>query len=333
MIVGLDLGYSAVKVVANGFAATFPSVVGTADESQFSAETSGSPVIILHDNQRYFYGDAAVSMSRLESRREDRHWINSDEYLVLAKAAIVQATGDLDSLSIITGLPVSYYKRDRRAAVDALQGLSTISWIDRGMVGQRQFSSVKVAVVPQPFGSLFSRALLPSGRVADSDFLTKPVGVIDVGGKTTNILVANRASEVTRQSASVLVGGWDLVRHLRQALSESCPALELRDHELVRAARDRFVQYYGADVPIGKLVDSAAGSLARSIVSEATHLWGSGANLSAILISGGGANLIGEALRLQFGSHTNVELLPNPEMANAIGYHRYGRFLESTTSD
>ena len=66
----------------------------------------------------------------------------------------------------------------------------------------------------------------------------------------------------------------------------------------------------------------ASSDLARQIISEASHLWNGGAALDAMLVTGGGALLLGDHIR-QHWPHAQV--VTEPVYGNAIGYWKLAR--------
>ena len=100
-------------------------------------------------------------------------------------------------MRIVTGLPVSFYA-DKDGVREKLLGEHRV---------QREGRSAQVLkvtdcrVIPQPFGSLLSLALDNQGRIVDNGLATGVVGVIDIGGKTANLLSVNRLSEIGRETA------------------------------------------------------------------------------------------------------------------------------------
>ena len=71
MNVGIDLGYSAVKVVAGQRRKTFPSVVGTPASSRFSLGEQ-EELIVLVAPEHVMVGRGAMTQSRFVNRRERR---------------------------------------------------------------------------------------------------------------------------------------------------------------------------------------------------------------------------------------------------------------------
>jgi plasmid segregation protein ParM len=319
MNIGLDVGYSAVKAVSGDRRVTFPSVVGTPDKARFSLD--GSKAIILTQPMSAMIGKEAIAQSRFLNRREDRGWVESDEWYALALASLTKLTSATGAdLVIVTGLPVTFYA-DKAVVRDRLLGEHKVQ-----REGHRA-QSLRVSdcrVIPQPFGALLSATLDDRGRIADQVLATSAVGVIDVGGKTTNLLSVNRLSEISRETASVSIGAWDVVRAVKTWLADHCPDLDLRDHQIIDAIIARQVSYYGEQIDIAPVVDGAIAPLADQVIAEATQLWNGGAALGAILVSGGGALLLGGHIRQHF---RHARAVDDPVFANALGFWRFAQYL------
>lgn len=322
MNVGIDLGYSAVKVVSGRRRTTFPSVVGTPDLGRFSLGEQDDH-LVLNVPEHVLVGEGAMTQSRFVNRREDRAWVESAEYYHLFVAALTElTTATVADLLVVTGLPVAFYN-DKAALRDRLLGVQKVT--RDGCHGQT-FKVNDCRVIPQPFGALLAAALDDRGRITDQDLATGSVGVIDVGGKTTNLLSVKRLAEISRETESVSVGAWDAVRAVRGFLADRCPNLELRDHQVIEAIIARQVRYYGQRVDLKPAVDAALEPMANQVIAQASQLWNGGAGLDAILIAGGGALLLGPYLKTYF---RHARVVSEPVFANAEGYWKLAQRLSS----
>lgn len=314
MNIGLDIGYSHTKAITTNKQIGFPSIVGTPDVSRFSLDEPGDSLILTHP-VHVQVGEHAISQSRFTHRREDRAWIHSDEWYALALTALTECTLGSPEIKIVTGLPVSFYS-DREIVRTRLLGEHKVQR------ESRRAQSLRIThcrVIPQPFGTLLSMCLGNHGRVIDQELATGNVGVIDVGGKTTNLLSVSRLSEISRETVSVPLGAWDVVRAVKTWLAEHCPALNLRDHQVNTAIVNREVSYYGKSVDLSDIVDRTLSPMAEQVLSEATQLWNGGAGLNVILITGGGARLLGPRIVERF-PHGMV--VGDPIFGNALGYFK-----------
>lgn len=322
MRIGLDVGYNAVKGVAstNGGGEVrrfrFPTAVGTPEVARFGLgdDELREGGLVEVDGQHWLYGQPAVDLSRFEQRPEDRHWYRSDAYRVLLLAALAEASsGTSVRADVVTGLPLKYYG-DREELRERFLGEHVVK---RGDGSVQRFEVTSCRVVPQPFGTFLAEGLRDDGLLANNGWMEERRGVIDVGGHTTNILSVYGLAEVRRESASVNVGGWQLVRDIREYLVVPAAELDLRDHEIAQAIIRGNVRYGGGTVDLTDVVARHAGQLADQIIGVATQQWNGGMQMVEILVTGGGAYLLGAALTDRW---RHARVVEDPVYANAVGY-------------
>lgn len=315
MNVGLDIGYAASKAISGERRVSFPSVVGSPDRPAFSLD--GDRALYLDTPGPALVGEGAVEQSRFWARREDRRWVESHEWYTLAMAALSElTTASGVELCIVTGLPVAFYG-DRELVLRRLRGGHRVQRHGRHA---QSFAVTSCRVIPQPFGAVLAATLDTSGRIVDNALALGRVGLIDVGGKTTNLLSVHGLREVGRETTSLNAGAWDCMRAVRAWLAEHCPDLELRDHQVIDAMIARRTRYYGEPVDLGAVVDEAVEPLADQVIAAAGQLWNGAAALDAILIAGGGALMLGDRIRRHF---RHARVVEDPVFANAQGFWRY----------
>jgi plasmid segregation protein ParM len=302
---------------------TFPSVVGTPDRARFAVSSGDGHIILdLPGDGVYLIGEGAVAQSRFVDRREDRGWIASNAYRRLIIAGFTELTAATRcELVVVTGLPVAFYSADKDALRDRFLGHHRVAREGRRA---QTFQVTECRVIPQPFGTLLAEALNDHGKIVNHDLATGAVGVIDVGGKTTNLLSVNRLAEIGRETASINLGAWDVARAVREYLTNRCPDLELRDHQVIDAIVKRRVKYFGAPVDLENVIDAMLEPMGDQVIAQATQLWNGAAGLEAILVAGGGALLLGPYLARAF---PHVRVVDNPVFANALGYWRFAQRL------
>ena len=105
-----------------------------------------------------------------------------------------------------------------------------------------------------------------------------------------------------------------------------CPELDLRDHEIVQAITNRWVRYFGEPIDLTEIVEETIAPMAEQVIAQASQLWNAGARLDAILISGGGALLLGPTIRRHF---RHAQIVEEPVFANVIGYYRFAQRIRS----
>ena len=324
MYIGIDLGYNSVKVVSSDGRATFPSVVGTPEESSFKVVGSQGEFSITMGDKRYNIGNSAIEQSRFITRSENRDWIDSEEYLALLHAALstIQESGGFTT-NIVTGLPLAYYDDDKDKIKDRFEMLHQVR---RGGRAVLRANIEKCYVVPQPMGALASLTFDESGNISRPEFLNSRVGIIDIGGKTTNILHAYKMRDIQTETESINIGAWDIVKAMRKNIEAVCQGANYNDHEIMESIKYKRIKYSGTIIDIRENVEVVLNNVCSPIISKVRELWaGDGARLDRIVISGGGSLLIGQKLSDMI-EHQNVTLIEDPVYANADGYYKLAMF-------
>lgn len=320
MKIGIDIGYSAVKIVAGNRRATFPSVVGSPDRARFAFNQQDSILLTMPDGNRVLVGDGAIAQSQFLNRREDRNWIQSPGYYALMLAAFTEiTTASRVDLDIVTGLPIAFYLGDKDAVRERFLGSHKVTREGRHA---QVFQVNSCTVIPQPFGTLFAVAMDNQGRAVKKKYHGN-VGLIDIGGKTTNILSVKRLGEIGHETSSINAGTWNVVRQLKSWLSNNYPDLDLRDHEIVEAITSRQIKYYGNPIDLTDIIEESLERMASEIIAEGTQLWNGAARLDAILVTGGGAYLLGTYIE----KHFHATIVNEPVWANATGYWKFSQGL------
>lgn len=323
--VGADIGYGYTKFAIGAKLGIIPSIVGSPDRSVFSLGQTST--IIEYTDHRYMIGSDAVRQSQFQARREDRDWIHSPEYQTLFYAVLAQAS---PTPTIVTGLPLAWYQSDKNILKANLSRYHEFT-VDNGH-GMTEYAVTPkvVYIVPQPFGAFFAEVFNALGGLKEPTLLDGRCGIIDVGSKTTNILTVEGGSDIPGRSQTVIKGGWDVARAVARHLEEVAPELDPSDYQLQAAIQSRTITYYSQPIDLTATIAGAVQGFADNISATATQLWGSGADLDAIILSGGGMYLLSDALRGLFSRHGRVITPDKPEYANAIGFARFAKFKEQT---
>ena len=219
------------------------------------------------------------------------------------------------SASVSSGRRVRERSASGRQRADPLEGRSAIVAVDREPESPVTIRSVRV--LPQAAGA-FQYAL-----DRDPALALRPVGLIDVGYRTTDFLVMRRADAGLAPDeaacGSVDLGAGQVYERVRQSLTEQAGVL------IPEGAVEDALSHYGGRLYLqGREVDAAARveegmrHLAAEVAEEVRRAWGDRlALLGAVLVCGGG----GQALAPHLAEvHPLVQLLPEALYANALGY-------------
>jgi hypothetical protein len=187
--IGLDIGYGVVKAVTNTTSLAFPSVMGHAREIKFQQETIMAKYTgdqITDDEGHWFVGDLALAqlppgeILRLRGRTANEATMGNSFRTRLAKVTIGKLMqgvwdGDVVHLRLACGLPVDHM-RDSAELKASLLGQHIIKTDSANLIA----NVTEVMVMPQPYCSLYSAMLTPSGEINEHHTYMR-TGVCDVG--------------------------------------------------------------------------------------------------------------------------------------------------------
>ncbi len=294
-------------------------MIGTAEEIHFATDLihGEETHAIQYGDQSFFYGGQALLQSRMQSTIFDRSRVHDQTYKMLFIAALVEAfkAAENERVKVITGLPVEFFG-DRAEVVKSFEGVYRVK-TGRSL----KFTVESVFVAPQPFGSLFRELLNEQGKIADGDIEKGRVGVIDVGTYTTDFVVSDGLRYVQRLSGSIRIGWSEVVSRVQQALGDMY-RLELMLHEVDRALQAGEIRVRGETVSLEELIEPAIADIQTAIIARARDLWGAGADLDTILVSGGGGPHLYDAIH---DVYPHARLLKDAFWANAEGFYRFSQ--------
>ncbi len=315
-VVGIDVGYGYTKVVtdANGMILPllFPSVIGVYEdgivvEGLKTTERDGVTV----NGQRFLIGESARRhASRLLDGRHEG-WIDSISYRALLTHALSCADCNALNLTIVTGLPVNFYRTGKDKLINLV----------REIVG-KYCVNLTVKVIPQPLGSFFNLLFDETGKVKDSGLAAGKIGVLDVGFYTTDLITVSELDLVERQIDSFENGVSTALASIAKDI-ETAYGLRPDIHKTEEAVSRGYIKAFGLQKDIGQAVEQRFGELAKDIEGKAKTIWKSAADIDRVLLTGGGAALLKGHLNL----YRHAVVVDDAQFANARGYYKFGRRL------
>lgn len=326
LTIGLDIGYGNTKAIGDTGVSIFPSVAGYARDIKFSADEISSkyPGDQLTDNHGdWFIGDLALKqIPEAQLLMLKGRTANEDElgmafrlrmmYAALAKLFPYQH-GDAVHVRIATGLPVDHM-RDAATMKEALIGQHKISTNNANFIA----NITDVMVMPQPYGTLYSQQLLPNGAL-DPHYTAIRSAVVDVGRFTVDCALDDNGEYIDAESGSLEAGVHTVQEKLASVLEADFrqkPTYAEVEHLL----RTGYHQAFGEAVDYRTERDKALKPLRDGTLALMNRLWGSGMGIDAIWITGGGGELVRDAVMKAF---RQSRLVKDAQTSNAIGYRSY----------
>jgi hypothetical protein len=183
-----------------------------------------------------------------------------------------------------------------------------------------------VRVIPEPLGLVYSLLLDTNGQiVGDPGLQTGTVGVVDLGHHTIDIAIVRKLMPITTSLDTWQLGTARPLQQIRAQLSATFER-ELTLFETDQAVRTGTLQVAGRPQPLPHGWDRPLIENGQAIATRLVEAWGSGNNLDAIVIGGGGAELesVVAAIEARFPA---AEVVEDPQLAIASGYARLARRL------
>ncbi len=238
------------------------------------------------------------------------------------------------SLHAVSGLPVSsFYLKDgsRREAVLAKKRDSlrrAVHPIDARLPAAIAFHDV----IPEALAAWYDHVITESedGVQLASERLHVPVAMVDIGGRTTDVVVVADQAVQHGSSGSLRCGLLDVKREVTEGIRSRFDMDVVSERAVEAAVQRGRVRLFGKDHDVADLVTTAQRQLVERLLAETQRQLGRGAELEHILFVGGGTVALAAHLRDWFPNQAVAE---HPAFANARGMLKYLRYVCEAASE
>ncbi|WP_292998197.1 ParM/StbA family protein [Nevskia sp.] len=333
-ILAADIGFGYTKATDGRQTQVFKSIVGEANPVQFAEALlpvqAASPRHFVINGEDLYVGELAETQSRGRGTSLDPTQFIAQYARTLGLAALAPFAEHGDPIRLVTGLPISFFRKHKDALTTVLQNRHAITVVHGN--GEREDKTLyieKVRVIPQPFGSLFNLMLNEQGKAIHQRFVTEKIGIIDIGFRTADFAVADKTKYSERGSLST-DSGMSVAYHAIANVLHEKSGTQIELYRLHDAITRGTIKIRGQRFDITGLVNQAFGQLATRIAAEANRLWADDWDIDCIVLTGGG----GATLAAQLTPLIQGEVLPLPaeqdaRFNNVAGYLKYGANLWS----
>jgi PRTRC genetic system protein D len=328
LVFAIDIGFGWTKAMVAGKPPfVYLSVVGPAIDVRYEGGigTNSEGIAVKVDGRRYFVGKRALRQSPGARQTLDTAKVGDiDQKIQFYAAASELIKTTVGDVIVITGLPVADYNASKKKALrDVLEGEHVV---EREGKWTRTFRVGDVHILPQGIGALYALALDHRGRIngRNRELLHGRVGIVDVGMLTTNFVLIEDLQFIEQSSNSITTGIGSVLRSVAKDLKDEYDLDWTRQLGRVdEAVRDRQVMVYGETRDVSHIVDPHLHDTAEAIVKAVQSLpgWGSGVDLKAVILTGGGSHLLGGTIG---EAYPQSRVCEEPQMANVTGYLRSG---------
>jgi len=247
---------------------------------------------------------------------------------VLVHHALRKAGYADKQVSIATGLPVSYFYvggNKNEELIDAkVANLKRSVQCDSGPCAQIMENAVTTEAIAAYFDQIMNLDGSPSA--AYEEVQGASIGVIDVGGKTTDcaVILPGGSHVDTGRSGSSEVGVLKLNDGVEAALRTRFGFDNVPPRMIEAAISTGTIKIYGKDESVKGMVHEAKEALAEAIMNNVRSKIGSGKDLDWVLFVGGGSIVMREQLAKHF---PHCRFPDQPEFANARGMLKIVKYV------
>ena len=333
-ILGADIGFGFTKAVDGRRSQVFKSVVGEAADVQFDEALLDTktqyPRHIEIEGESFFVGELAEQQSRGRGFTLDPQQFVTKYARPLALTAIAPFVEDGNPVRLVTGLPISFFRKQRGALTQVLQKRHMVALVDAdGNRIEKNIQIDRVQVIPQPFGSVFNLMLNELGKPASQRFMTEKVGVIDVGFRTADYTISDKTKYLERGSLSSDSGISAAYTAIANLLHEKS-GVNVELYRLYDAVSKGVIKIRGKRYDLTKIVQKAFTHLASKIAADVNRLWTDDWDIDAIILTGGGGKVLAPYLQpLVEGEVIPLADEVDARMNNVSGYWKYGMHMWS----
>ena len=290
-------------------------------------DSSSSNLHITLEDKSYFLGSYAELQSTIREFTLDQDKLIEDFVKILAIAAAGICTDTASPISVVSGLPVGYLKRDTKKFKKMIKGSHEITFHNRnGQDVTKKITIDKIHIIPQPIGSIFNLIFDDQGKIKNKILAKQKLGVVDIGFRTSDFSIFDHLQYIERGSTTMDTGISKcfsvIANKLRQ---ESSINIEL--YRMFQFIESGMIKIRGKEYNISNLKKRVYAHAASAIASDLNRLWENDWDIDTIILSGGGSVELSEYLSpIIDGNVIPLGKDVDARFNNVQGYCKFGRY-------
>ncbi len=242
----------------------------------------------------------------------------------IVQHALQEAGLSGQSMHAASGLPVgSFYFKDGSQRMDIIERKrDSLKRAVEPIDGRLPAAVAFHEVIPEALAAWYDHIISTNGGGVqlEAERVNVPLAVVDIGGRTTDIVVVADQAVRHNGSGSLRCGLLDLTRQVGEGIRGRFDLDEVSERAVDAAARTGRLRLFGKDHDVSDLVSNARHQLLERLHAEMQRQLGRGAELDRILFVGGGAVALATDIQHWFSNHA---IAAHPTFANARGMLKY----------
>lgn len=328
LVAGIDDGFDETKIVlGDGTAFRMPSRAKAGDMNRIDISGRGGGNVhgYITSEGRFVVGP---DIDRADATASDEYPVSAMNRAIVTHALRCAEVPGGAQVMACSGLPVKKFYR-RHEMNTAFVNAKTENLLKndiRAVDGAALPQIVRHEVVSEGIAAWMDYILErgEDGRLVVNDAHQRQrIGIVDIGGRTTDIAVIREWQLDTDRSSTVEVGMIMVRETVREAIADAYD-YEPADEALADAMTSGEITLWGRRENVSELVSSAVETAVNRIRSETKRRLGNGADLDQVVFVGGTVVALAEHLK---GWFPNQVIGTDPSFANARGMAKFAEFL------
>lgn len=339
-VIGIDLGNGMVKIRstdAKGKAYSLVLPCAWAYKKDVGDQVHSKQLklesFFLNDVEYVWGEDIAELGSKIKVAIGHDGRYKSEPYKIMAQIAMAKAVKDLDvaptdKIYLVTGVPSQETNTEREndianAFYGENNGVHEIDVVDEnGVDKELLFRIGHVEVMSQPVATVIGRYLDDEGYIGDEDYQNIKVGVIDIGGGTTDLDIVDQLQR-QKNYTSIPKGFSDVYKSIREVIKHEHPSHDVTDYELLECLNEKTYKpsRRSSGVDFSNAMDAGIREVSVDIQQAILSNWKDQTDMDEILLIGASVKYFEDNLSNVVSGLTIPE---NHEVSNVEGYFRWG---------
>ncbi len=245
---------------------------------------------------------------------------------VLVQHALQRAGLSGRKVVLGTGLPFEVYFNGDNTVNQKLvdSKMANLAVEVKPLNGAASPTIVKQMVFAQGLAACIDRVTDDRGNYRHDFDRSVPIAVVDIGGRTTDTVVLLGGEKVDRSvSGTGNIGISNVYDRIVHGLRSTFDVSNIRLGTIENAVRNGKIRFRGEEHDIREIIRSAVREVGPQIIREVQRRIGDAAEMSEVLLVGGGASLMSGVMRERYPHCVVPE---EPEFANARGMLKFIQF-------
>ncbi|MEK5036330.1 hypothetical protein MKY96_33410 [Paenibacillus sp. FSL R7-0302] len=249
-------------------------------------------------------------------------------YKLLSEFALAEMSQDNDEILLVTGVPsVQKGTKAEEQLKKVFEGTHVITKND-----EEQVAKVKeVQVLTQPLGTVMSIYLDDEGKVADEEAGEEYIGILDAGGGTFDVDGVKEMDAQSDDRATFHMGMYKVYQNIADWINRENPnagaTAKLVEFQILGDNPDTYKISKRSSIDIKHPKDLYIRQYAEDVIPLINQRWTNRDKFDRLALTGGAAKPLYPYL-LEW--EKDLILVDNSQIANVIGFYRYGVFLRNS---